>query len=141
MSAALKTQSAEAFHFCGHIYTTGSCPHPTGLPRIDAFGFPLRARDGKPVDDLGRPVDSADRPIDARGNLLLDPDGVPLPPASRTRICQAAGRQFRFKHAKGTAEWLKNSLDQYLRLREGGLEPRSGAWPVVIDLIDKKDAA
>ena len=26
----------EAFHFCGHIYTTGSCPHPTGLPRIDA---------------------------------------------------------------------------------------------------------
>ena len=29
---AIKTQKAEAFHFCGHIYTTGSCPHPTGLP-------------------------------------------------------------------------------------------------------------
>ena len=26
---------AEAYHFCGHIYTTDSCPHPTGLPRID----------------------------------------------------------------------------------------------------------
>ena len=24
VSAALKAQSAEAFHFCGHIYTTGS---------------------------------------------------------------------------------------------------------------------
>ena len=27
---------AEAYHFCGHIYTTDSCPHPTGLPRIDS---------------------------------------------------------------------------------------------------------
>ena len=97
VSAALKTPSAEAFHFCGHVYTTGSCPHPTGLPRMDAFGFPLRARDGKPVDDFGRPVDSAGRPVDERGHLLLDPDGVPLPPAPRTRICQAAGRRFGFK--------------------------------------------
>ena len=31
---------AEAYHFCGHIYTTDSCPHPTGLPRIDAKGLP-----------------------------------------------------------------------------------------------------
>ena len=37
---------AEAYHFCGHIYTTDSCPHPTGLPRIDKGGFPLRAADG-----------------------------------------------------------------------------------------------
>ena len=49
---------AEAYHFCGHIYTTDGCPHPTGLPRIDRRGLPLRARDGRPVDDLGR----ADRP-------------------------------------------------------------------------------
>ena len=33
---------AEAYHFCGHIYTTDSCPHPTGLPRIDSKGRPLR---------------------------------------------------------------------------------------------------
>jgi hypothetical protein len=46
------------------------------------------------------------------------------------------GRSFKFKHAKGVAEWLKNSLDQYLRLRERGLESRSGAWPVVILLQD-----
>jgi hypothetical protein len=50
------------------------------------------------------------------------------------------GRSFRFKHAKGTAEWLKNSLDQYLRLRERGAEPRQGGWPVIIDLIDGTSA-
>ena len=49
---------AEAYHFCGHIYTTDSCPHPTGLPRIDRKGFPLRAKDARPVDDLGRYVDA-----------------------------------------------------------------------------------
>jgi hypothetical protein len=85
---------AEAFHFCGHIYTTDGCPHPTGLPRIDAKGFPLRARDGAPVDDLGRPIDAAGGPVDELGALLLDPDGRPLPLATRTRICSAAGRRF-----------------------------------------------
>jgi hypothetical protein len=97
VAAALKAQKAEAFHFCGHIYTTGSCPHPTGLPRIDRTGFPLRASDGHPVDDLGRPVDSKGRPVDAHGNLLRDPDGNPLPPAPRTRICQAAATEFGFR--------------------------------------------
>ena len=86
-----------AFHFCGHIYTTGSCPHPTGLPRIDAHGFPLRASDGHAVDDLGRPVNAAGQPVDADGNPLLDPDGNPLPSASRTRICEAAGHAHEFR--------------------------------------------
>ena len=85
--AALETDEADAFHFCGHVYTTDSCPHPTGLPRVDARGFPLRARDGKPVDDLGRPVDDEGRPLDEHGRLLLDFDGLPLPPAPRTRVC------------------------------------------------------
>ena len=93
---ALRAQKADAYHFCGHIYTTGSCPHPTGLPRIDAKGFPLRAVDGAPVDDLGRRVDRLGRPLDARGALLLDPDGNPLPPAPRTRVCSAVGREFGF---------------------------------------------
>jgi hypothetical protein len=86
---------AEAYHFCGHIFTTDSCPHPTGLPRIDSRGYPLRARDGRPVDDLGRPVDRQGAPVDEAGAPLLDPDGRPLPPATRTRICTAAGRRFR----------------------------------------------
>jgi hypothetical protein len=88
---AIRAQQAEAFHFCGHIYTTGSCPHPTGLPRIDANGFPLRAADGEPVDDLGRPVDKLGRPVDAHGKLLRDPDGNPLPPAPRTRSAPRPG--------------------------------------------------
>ncbi|MDP1847189.1 MAG: MauE/DoxX family redox-associated membrane protein [Solirubrobacteraceae bacterium] len=86
---------AEAYHFCGHIYTTDGCPHPTGLPRIDRHGYPLRAKDGKPVDDLGRLVDANGAPIDEAGAPLLDPDGRPMPPARRRRVCTAAGKRYR----------------------------------------------
>lgn len=85
---AAGAEDADAYHYCGHTYTTGSCPHPTGIPRVDLHGYPLRARDGHPVDDLGRPVDRRGHPLDAHGRRLLDPDGRPLPPAPRTRICQ-----------------------------------------------------
>ena len=71
---------AEAYHFCGHIYTTDSCPHPTGLPRIDSRGRPLRAKDGHRVDDLGRLVDLEGRP-DRRGRRA--PDGRRGRPAAR----------------------------------------------------------
>ena len=103
---ALKAQKAEAYHFCGHIYTTGSCPHPTGLPRIDAHGFPLRAADGKPVDDLGRAVDKLGRPVDSQGDLLRDPDGNPLPQAPRTRVCTRAGREHGF-HGQVDGAWYR----------------------------------
>ena len=85
---------AEAYHFCGHIYTTDSCPHPTGLPRIDRRGFPLRARDGHRVDDLGRLVDVDGDPVDEDGERLTDADGRPLPAATRTRVCSATGEEF-----------------------------------------------
>jgi hypothetical protein len=88
---------AEAYHFCGHIYTTDGCPHPTGLPRIDRHGYPVRAKDGTPVDDLGRPVDANGGPIDAAGAPLLDPDGRPQPPARRRRVCTAAGRRYKIE--------------------------------------------
>lgn len=97
VAAALRAQAADAYHFCGHIYTTGSCPHPTGLPRIDANGMPLRAADGKPVDDLGRPVDAQGRPVDDAGHVLLAPDGEPLPPAPRTPVCKGAAAQYGFR--------------------------------------------
>jgi hypothetical protein len=87
VAAVVKPGEADAYHFCGHIFTTDSCPHPTGLPRVDARGFPLRAKDGRPVDDLGRPVDRLGRPLEESGRLLTDPDGRPLPPAPRTRLC------------------------------------------------------
>ena len=87
MLAALEAEEARGFHFCGHIWTTDSCPHPTGLPRVDARGYPLRARDGRPVDNLGRLVDGEGRAVDESGAPLLDPDGRPLPPAPRTNVC------------------------------------------------------
>ena len=70
-------REAEAFHFCGHIYTTDSCPHPTGLPRIDAKGFPLKAANGRPVDDLGRYIDATGKPVADDGAPLVDADGAP----------------------------------------------------------------
>jgi hypothetical protein len=94
LAAALRAQRAEAYHFCGHIYTTDGCPHPTGLPRIDSHGYPLRAKDGKPVDDLGRLIDAAGAPLDDAGAPLLDPDGRAQPPATRTRVCVAAGKRY-----------------------------------------------
>ena len=97
VSSVVKPGEAEAFHFCGHIYTTASCPHPTGLPRIDARGFPLRSTDGHRIDDLGRPIDAEGRPVAHDGRPLTGPDGRPLPVASRTRVCQTAGDLYGFK--------------------------------------------
>ena len=87
VAGAVRPGEADAFHFCGHTFTTASCPHPTGLPRVDLLNRPLRAVDGQPVDDLGRPVDSLGRPVDDAGHPLLDPNGDPLPPAPRSRLC------------------------------------------------------
>ena len=71
---------ADAYHFCGHIFTTGSCPHPTGTPSIDNDGFPVHAADGEPVDNLGRRVNKGGSPVDKKGKVMRDPDGRPLPP-------------------------------------------------------------
>ncbi len=97
---------AEAFHFCGHIYTTDGCPHPTGLPRIDSRGRPLRARDGHRVDDLGRLVDRRGEPVGEDGEPLTDPDGRPLPPASRTPVCDAVADQYDIRTATDGA-WYR----------------------------------
>ena len=94
LASVAAPEEADAYHFCGHTYTTGSCPHPTGLPRVDIHGMPIRARDGKPVDDLGRRVDRHGHPVDAHGRVLRDPDGRALPPAPRTPVCRAAGERY-----------------------------------------------
>lgn len=88
VSAIVPPGDAGAYHLCGHTYTTGSCPHPAGLPRIDSRGYPIRDRDGRPVDDAGRPVDDVGRPVDDRGRLLRDADGRPLPPRPRSKLCE-----------------------------------------------------
>src|SRR4051794_8454384 len=96
IKAVIDPGEADAYHFCGHIYTTDSCPHPTGLPRIDAHGFPLRAKDGKRIDDTGRVIDRDGFPVDRSGARLTDADGRPLPAAPRTRICAAVGERYGF---------------------------------------------
>jgi hypothetical protein len=91
---------ADGFHFCGHIYTTDSCPHPLGpaLPRIDRAGYPLRPKDGRPIDNLGRLVNKRGEPIAERGGALRDPDGRPMPPAPRTKVCEeGVQREFGLK--------------------------------------------
>ena len=105
-ASLIKPGEAEAFHFCGHIYTTDSCPHPTGIPRVDSRNLPLRAKDGHPVDDLGRLIDKQGRAVDEHGRLLRDLDGAPLPKASRTPVCKAVGETYGFRRsstAPGTA--------------------------------------
>lgn len=46
------------------------------------------------------------------------------------------GRSFKFRHGKGIAEWLKNSLDAYLRAASVGNESRTGGWPVFLWLMN-----
>jgi hypothetical protein len=54
VASALKPDRAEAYHICGHTFTTGSCPHPYApLSRIDKEGFPLHPTYGVPIDDKG----------------------------------------------------------------------------------------
>lgn len=95
VAKAVLPGDADAFHFCGHTWTTGSCPHPTGgLPRIDNQGFPVRAEDGQPIDNLARPVNGRGEPVDGQGRVMRDADGRPLPPAPRTRVCDETGRRY-----------------------------------------------
>ncbi len=55
VAAALRPERAEAYHICGHTYTTDSCPHPyRPLSRVDRFGYPIHPTYGYPVDDKGR---------------------------------------------------------------------------------------
>jgi hypothetical protein len=89
VAAAVKPDEAEAFHFCGHIWNTGSCPGPyPPLARIDRRGYPVHPKTGKPVDNLGRVVDAQGYALAASGERQKGPDGALLPRAPRTRLCE-----------------------------------------------------
>jgi hypothetical protein len=86
--SAGRDEEVPLFHFCGHIFTTGSCPSPMGLPRIDRHGYPLRPADGHPIDNLGRPVNALGFPVNRAGAVRRGPTGEPVPKAPRSRLCQ-----------------------------------------------------
>jgi hypothetical protein len=89
VAAAVKPDEAEAFHLCGHTWTTGSCPSPyPPLSRIDRSGYPVHPQSGRPIDNLGRLVDAQGYPVTSNGSRRRGPDGKVLAPAPRTRICQ-----------------------------------------------------
>ncbi len=109
---------ADAYtNFCGHTYTTGNCPHPTGLPRVDAHDRPLRASDGHPVDDLGRPINAQGYPLNAQGEVLREPDGEPVPPAPRSMVCQTAGKDHGLELETGGA-WYRCCGGKVRKLRD-----------------------
>ena len=95
LASVAAPEEADAYHFCGHTYTTGSCPHPTGLPRVDIHGMPIRARDGKPVDDLGR-RDRPPRPSGgcARTACSATPTAGRCRPRRARRSAAAAGERY-----------------------------------------------
>src|SRR5918999_1895168 len=54
VAVALSPDRAEAHHLCGHLFTTGSCPHPfSPTSRVDKYGYPVHPKHGYPVDDKG----------------------------------------------------------------------------------------
>jgi hypothetical protein len=56
VALAPEQASARYWYFCGHTYTTRSCPHPfKPLSRVDYLGYPVNPTTGQPVDDKGRP--------------------------------------------------------------------------------------
>ena len=116
VAAAVRPETSEAFHFCGHIWTTGSCPNPLGMPRIDRHGYPLRPSDGRPVDNLGRLVNSSGYPIAASGRRLRGPDGKLLPAAPRTRLCEEWVRERYGHHSRAQGSWYRCCNGQIRKL-------------------------
>lgn len=117
VAAAVKTDDASAFHFCGHIWTTGSCPSPRRMPRIDSRGFPVRPRDGKPIDNLGRRVNRSGYPVNGNGGRKRGPDGRLLPKAPRTRICEEwIEERYGLRDAKTQGAWYRCCNNQIRKL-------------------------
>ncbi|MDQ3982923.1 MAG: hypothetical protein M3271_09630 [Actinomycetota bacterium] len=62
VASALAPERAEAYHICGHTFTTDSCPHPFApLSRVDRHGYPVHPEHGYPVDDNGDVYTSRDQ--------------------------------------------------------------------------------
>jgi hypothetical protein len=75
----------------------------SGSGAVGALLKPSDADACHAIDNLARPIDRQGRPVNRAGRVLRDPDGRPLPPAPRTRICQVAGDRNGFRpHLDGS---------------------------------------
>lgn len=107
-AGAVAPDTAEAYYgFCGHTYTTHACPGPFFPPRIDRYGFPLRPRDGRRVDNLGRLIDAEGFAIDEAGDRILGPTGDPVPKSPRSRLCQDWILESYHLHAQFDGGWYR----------------------------------
>ena len=89
----MKPGEAEAFHFCGHTFTTGSCIHPLGLPRVDSRGFPVRPERWQAGGQHRPARERQGAPIHDDGDRERDPDGLPLPPGPADQGLRARPRR------------------------------------------------
>ena len=91
---AIEPGEAEAYHFCGHIYTTGSCVHPPGRRGSTPTAGPLKAENGKP-DRQPRPRDQQEGLAGRRQRQRR----CAIPTAARcrrprTKVCEETARQY-----------------------------------------------
>src|SRR3954469_18603469 len=110
VAAAVEPEQSEAFHLCGHIWTTGPCPQPAPAP-------PLR----RPLLDAGLLAEPARAPADRQERLSAPPERRPpdRQPWSRDRFgrlgCrrrgQAAARARRRSAPPGAADAALRGMD------------------------------
>ena len=75
------------YGFCGHYFTTGSCPSPYTLPRVDARGFPCaRPTGGRSTTSAGRST-SPGPPGGQGGGAACSRPTAPRCRARRARGC------------------------------------------------------
>ena len=93
VAAAVAPGRAQAYHICGHTYTTGSCPHPySPLSRTDRYGYPMHPQYGYPVDDEGEKYVSPSTQTRRKTCEQVTPDQYPFTGSPRygggwTRCC------------------------------------------------------
>ena len=99
----VKPGEAEAYHFCGHIYTTDSARTRPGCRASTRRA--ARSRAEEPRSTTWAAIDPQGLPIDEQGKPLLDTDGRRLPPAPHAGM-PAVARRYGFdmqSTAPGTA--------------------------------------
>ena len=103
VSKAVKPGEADAYHFCGHTFTTGSCPHPQRAAADRRPRLPAAARTAsRSTTSAGRSTTRASRST-ATASVKRDPDGRPLPPAPRTKVCDEVGERSSASTPRSTA--------------------------------------